>query len=216
MTPYRIATGCLLLFLASVLSSCVPPARKRVELGSGMQQSGARETTENNQAPKGTPSRSPGAATQDPKEIVLVPKELSGRVVGVHDGDTITVIDATNRQYKIRLSGIDAPELGQDFGRRSKENLSDLVFGKEVTIIHDKVDRYGRVVGKVLTEGRDANLLQVEAGLAWHFKTYEKEQSAEDRSSYASAETAARGARKGLWAQPNAVPPWDYRASKRR
>lgn len=76
---------------------------------------------------------------------------LSGRTVGVSDEDTITVLDLTNTQHKIRLAGIDAPEKSQPFGQRSKESLSDLVFGRTVTVETDKVDRYGRQVGKVMT-----------------------------------------------------------------
>lgn len=112
---------------------------------------------------------------------------LIGRVVSVADGDTITVLDDSNTQHKIRLAGIDAPERKQPFGQRSKELLSDLVFGKTVQIEIDKTDRFGRQVGKVLIAGRDANLAIVAAGLAWHYKKYQKEQSASDRLLYSRA-----------------------------
>lgn len=108
---------------------------------------------------------------------------LTGRTVGVSDGDTITVLDLTNTQHKIRLAGIDAPEKSQPFGQRSKESLSELVFGRTVTVETDKVDRYRRKVGKVRTpEGMDANLEQVRRGLAWHYKEYEQEQTEADRA----------------------------------
>jgi len=95
------------------------------------------------------------ASAQQPQQAI------TGRVVGVSDGDTITVLDAGQRQHKIRLDGIDAPESSQDFGKRAKQSLSDLVFGKSVTVIGNKTDRYGRTVGKVLCDGRDVNLEQI-------------------------------------------------------
>ena len=80
---------------------------------------------------------------------------LSGRVVGVADGDTVTVLDANHQQHKIRLSGIDAPEKSQAFGQRSKESMSALVFGKQVDVVWDKRDRYKRIVGKVMVQPAD-------------------------------------------------------------
>ncbi len=139
---------------------------------------------------------------------------IEGRVVGVSDGDTITVLDANNAQHKIRLSGIDAPEKKQPFGQRSKESLSDLVFNKPVAVDTDKQDRYGRKVGKVLVNGQDANLEQVKRGFAWHYKTYEREQPLLDRTAYTEAEIEAKAARRGLWADAEPVPPWDFRHNK--
>jgi len=139
---------------------------------------------------------------------------IEGRVVGVSDGDTITVLDSTNTQHKVRLSGIDAPEKKQPFGQRSKESLSDLVFDKPVTVDTDKQDRYGRKVGKVLVDGQDANLEQVKRGFAWHYKAYEREQPSIDRKVYAGAETEAKAARLGLWADTEPVPPWEFRHTK--
>ena len=140
---------------------------------------------------------------------------IQGQVVGVVDGDTITVLDATRSQHRIRLQGIDAPESHQAFGARSKQQLSDLVFAKEVSVEWEKRDRYGRVLGKVLAGGRDACLAQVRAGMAWHYKYYQEEQSPEDRRLYAEAEREARAARRGLWAEPDPVPPWDFRRGGR-
>ena len=114
-------------------------------------------------------------------------------VVGVSDGDTITVKDSKNPQIKVRLAGIDAPEKGQDFADRSKQNLSDLVFGKTVLLEGRKVDRYGRLVVKVLVNGIDINLQQVRSGLAWHFKAYESEQSAADRRFICECRTRRQG-----------------------
>lgn len=139
---------------------------------------------------------------------------ISGRVVGVNDGDTVTVLDANRTQYKIRLAGVDAPEKAQPFGQRSKEHLSDLIYGRTVVVEWDKLDRYGRTVGKILVNGRDANLEQVKAGMAWWYEKYRKEQSADDQRLYAQSEQQARAQRVGLWRDPDPTPPWDWRRRK--
>ena len=136
---------------------------------------------------------------------------IAGKVVGVADGDTVTVLDASHVQHKVRLEGIDAPEKAQPFGQRSKENLSRWVFGRQVVVETSKNDKYGRAVGKVLVGGVDANLEQVKAGFAWHYKQYAKEQSRSDRASYARAEDTARSSRLGLWRDANPMPPWEWR-----
>lgn len=142
-------------------------------------------------------------------------EQVQGRVVAVADGDTVTVLDDHKVQHKIRLAGIDAPENGMPYGQRSKQYLSDLVFGKTVILEGDKVDRYGRTVAKVLLNGRDVNLAQIAAGMAWHYKKYEREQSSNDRMLYGAEELDARAARRGLWGDPQPVAPWDWRAEKR-
>lgn len=135
----------------------------------------------------------------------------TGRVVAIADGDTITVLDANQTQHKVRLAGIDAPEKRQAFGNVSRQHLAAAVFGRTVTVDWTKHDRYGREIGKILIGGKDANFGQIEAGLAWHYKRYEREQSAEDRTAYAAAEEAARAARRGLWQDAAPVAPWAYR-----
>lgn len=139
---------------------------------------------------------------------------ITGQVVGVADGDTITVLDADKVQHKIRLAGIDAPEKKQAFGNRSKESLSDLVFDKTVNVETDKRDRYRREIGKVLVNGRDVNLVQVERGMAWFYRQYQREQSPNDRRLYEAAEDAAKAGRRGLWRDTDPVPPWEFRHSK--
>ena len=141
--------------------------------------------------------------------------DITGNVVGVDDGDTIAVLDADKVQHKIRLTGIDAPEKKQPFGNRSKQNLSDMVFNKTVTVETAKRDRYGRELGKVLAGGKDVNLEQVRAGMAWHYKAYERTQSATDRQAYADAENEAKAAKRGLWADADPTPPWEWRKSTR-
>ncbi|MBA2962164.1 MULTISPECIES: thermonuclease family protein [Ramlibacter] len=109
--------------------------------------------------------------------------DIDGAVVGVSDEDTITVLDDERVQHKVRLAGIDAPEKLQAFGARSKQSLSACAFGQRAHVDGEKVDHYGRLVGKVVVSGVDCNLRQVQAGLAWHYKQYQREQSAPDRRS---------------------------------
>lgn len=137
--------------------------------------------------------------------------QINGRVVSVVDGDTITVLDNTNTQHKIRLAGIDAPEKSQPFGSTSKKSLSDLVYGKQVEVDWKKHDRYGRIVGKVLVNGMDANLMQIKRGMAWFYTKYQNEQSTQDRQEYAGAQDYAENNSIGLWADKNPTPPWNFR-----
>lgn len=140
---------------------------------------------------------------------------LQGVVVAIQDGDTLTLLDDSKTQHRIRLAGIDAPEKGQPFGQLSTEGLSGLVFRHDVAVEWKKRDRYGRVVGKVILSGRDVNLAQVEAGLAWHYLDYAREQSPTDRDLYSQAESRARDANLGLWRDAAPVAPWAFRKSKR-
>jgi endonuclease YncB( thermonuclease family) len=137
--------------------------------------------------------------------------EIVGRVVKVSDGDTITVLDGSKAQHRVRLLGVDAPEKGQDFGEVSRRELAALVAGGEVTVVWHKRDRYGRILGVVYANGIDAGLVQIKRGNAWHYKTYERDQSPNERRLYANAERDARAARIGLWSQPTQTPPWDWR-----
>ena len=140
---------------------------------------------------------------------------LYGRVVAVADGDTVTVLDNDHRQHKIRLMGIDAPEKKQPYGSRSKQSISDLVFNRQVQVEYDKTDKYGRTVGKIIVNGIDANLEQVKTGMAWHYKQYQREQSASDRAAYADAENEARAVRRGLWQEDEPTPPWGWRRQQK-
>lgn len=139
---------------------------------------------------------------------------LDGRVVGVTDGDTVTVLDAAKTEYKIRVAGIDAPEKAMPWGQKSKQAMSDRVYGRDVRVDWSKRDRYGRIVGKVIVDGKDAGLALVGEGLAWHYKKYENEQPLADRLEYARLENEARSMRRGLWSDPAPVPPWEWRKQK--
>ena len=150
---------------------------------------------------------------------------LEGRVVGVTDGDTLTLLNSERKRYKIRLGGIDAPEDGQPFGQRSKENLSDMVFGKDVRVEWKKRDKYKRIVGKVWVQPEscptcpmtlDAGHAQITVGLAWWYRKYAREQSPVDRGAYEFSEQEARAKRVGLWSEPDPVPPWEWRRNLRK
>jgi len=136
---------------------------------------------------------------------------LTGKVVKITDGDTLYVLDANYKEHRIRLAGIDTPERKQAYGLASRKHLLSIVAGQQVRIEYQKWDRYGRILGKVWVNGVDACLEQVKAGLAWHYKKYQHEQSLEDRQLYADAESNARNERLGLWRENNPNPPWEYR-----
>jgi endonuclease YncB( thermonuclease family) len=140
---------------------------------------------------------------------------LQGKVVGVADGDTITVLDATNTKHKIRLQGIDAPEKAQAFGQKSKQSLHELVHSKQVTVEFQKKDQYGRTLGKVLLNGNDICLEQIKLGMAWHYKQYESTQPKEDRAQYRQTEQDAKASKVGLWNDKNPIPPWEFRRKEK-
>jgi len=129
--------------------------------------------------------------------------------VGVHDGDSITVLTADKTQVKIRLEGIDAPELKQAFGAKSKQALSDLIFGKQVVVRVTGHDRYRRTLSRVICGGLDVNLEMVRMGFAWRYDKYSEDPA------LMAAQSAARAARRGLWSDPNPVQPWEWREAKK-
>ena len=133
---------------------------------------------------------------------------VTGRVVVVSDGDTISVLTPAKEQVKVRLYAIDAPEAKQAFGARAKQELSDLVYGKTVTIEVEDKDRYGRTVGRVFADGVDVNLEMVRRRFAWWYRAYAKKDVA-----LAKAEAEAKNAGRGLWADKTPVPPWEFRRS---
>jgi endonuclease YncB( thermonuclease family) len=129
------------------------------------------------------------------------------RVVGVHDGDTVTCLDESNQQQKVRLAEIDAPEIGQDYGKVSREVLAEMVFGKTVEVTEDGKDRYGRWIGHLSSNGVDVNRQMIATGNAWHYVDYSRD------TSLAALQSQAQSQRLGLWAQPSPVAPWDFRKS---
>ena len=141
--------------------------------------------------------------------------EVTGRVVAIADGDTITVLDALKEQHKIRLAFIDAPEKNQPYGQRSKQHLLELANGKQASADCYKTDRYGRLICIVHVDGQDVGLAQIEAGLAWWYRSYAHEQLPRQRSGYESAEDRAAADRIGLWQDQDPVPPWEWRHQRK-
>jgi micrococcal nuclease len=131
-------------------------------------------------------------------------------VIGISDGDTLTVLNESKQQVKIRLSEIDAPEARQPFGTRSKQSLSELCFGKQAQIKPQAKDRYGRTVARVTCEGADANAEQVNRGMAWVYGKYAK-----DHNLYV-LQHDAKVAKRGLWTDPAPTPPWEWRKSNKQ
>ena len=140
---------------------------------------------------------------------------LIGRVVAVGDGDTVTVLTGQHRQFKIRLSGIDAPEKKQAFGSYARDKLAQHVAGQSVVIEWSKTDRYGRILGKVEIDGEDINLTQVREGSAWVYTRYLRELAPADRERYVAAQRLARAQHRGLWRDATAQPPWQWRRQRR-
>lgn len=130
--------------------------------------------------------------------------ELAGRVVAVHDGDTITVLVA-GRDIRVRLAGIDAPEWGQPFRNASRHALEAQLAGREVRVVERGRDGFGRVLGRVYVGAVDVNAEQVRSGYAWVFRRFEQDPV------LLALEAEAEAARRGLWREPNPVPPWRWR-----
>lgn len=148
-------------------------------------------------------------------------------VVGVSDGDTITArcgSPGSYEQIRVRLAAIDAPEKGQSFGQRAKQAMSALVFGKAARLDCYKTDRYGRSVCNVWVapasapdgpQTLDAGLAMITQGMAWWYRAYAGEQTPQARGQYEFAEREARAKRAGMWADPEPVPPWEWRRQRR-
>lgn len=138
-------------------------------------------------------------------------EDLRGKVVGIADGDTLTLLTERREQVRIRLSDIDAPERRQPYGTRARQMLADLAFGKPARIEVRDTDRYGRTVGRVFVAGQDLNAAMVRRGGAWVYRRYS------DDAALLPLEREAQMQRRGLWSLPEAerVPPWEWRAVKR-
>jgi endonuclease YncB( thermonuclease family) len=201
----------LFLMMMTTLAALPTPVRAH---GGGLDKHGCHNDRKKNdyhchggdQAKKSFRSRQ---VTIPPQESPLQSEVLSGEVVGITDGDTLLVLDAGEKQHTIRLVDIDAPERKQAFGTRSRQALAALCFNKPATVIGRELDQYGRILGRVLCAGVDANAKQVTEGMAWVFVRY-----APKNSPLYRLEQQARRARRGLWADANPIAPWDYRARK--
>ena len=136
---------------------------------------------------------------------------LEGRVTEVSDGDTLTLSDLELRPQTIHLFGIDAPELGQDFGPKARSSLSALAFNHTAKAHCTAHDRYGHALCVVYVQGKDIGLEQIRTGMAWWNQGHVLRQTAQDRSIYQQAEFNAKIRRLGLWNSKNPTPPWNWR-----
>ena len=134
----------------------------------------------------------------------------SGKVVGISDGDTFTMLNNDKQEIRVRLYGIDAPEKNQDFGKVSKKFLSDLIYNKQVTIMEMDRDRYNRIVSIAKIDSIVVNEVMLEEGLAWHYDQYD------NNPYWIALELAAQKQRRGLWRDEAPTPPWNFRKQKRK
>jgi micrococcal nuclease len=139
-------------------------------------------------------------------------KTVTGKVVKVADGDTITILDSDNRQHKIRLYGIDTPEKSQAYGKKAKTFTANLVAGKAVKVKVYDTDRYGRSVGVVFVGGPNVNRAIIKNGFAWQYRKYCKASFCDD---WLGLERQARNHGIGLWGGKNPQAPWDWRRAKK-
>lgn len=142
--------------------------------------------------------------------MAQTPTAITGTVIGVTDGDTLTILDANKVRHIVRLAEIDAPEIGhgkpgQPFGHGAKQSLASICFGQPAQATVASTDRYGRLVARVNCNGRDANAEQVRAGMAWVYDKYAKDLSLR------ADQDKARAAKIGLWREASPVAPWDWR-----
>lgn len=142
----------------------------------------------------------------------LCAAEIQGKVIRVLDGDTIEVktlpakIVVYEVPIRVRLINIDAPEKKQPFGRWSTNQLKTLLAGQSVTVSYTQTDRYGRIIGRVFTtNGTDASRFMVQSGAAWVYARYNTDKS------LSALQREAQEQKRGLWADPNPVPPWEWR-----
>lgn len=136
-------------------------------------------------------------------------KNIEGKCVKVDDGDTFTFLDQQKQQHRIRLEGIDAPEKGMPFSKKSKELLSALLKDNKVYIVVIGYDQYKRALAKVRVRNTNVNLEMLTKGMAWHYKKHSKDEK------YAKAEINARKTKIGLWQENKPMPPWSVRAYRR-
>jgi endonuclease YncB( thermonuclease family) len=158
--------------------------------------------------------RSSAEKSGSPSKTASVPESarlLKGTAVHISDGDTFIIEDENGKRTTVRIHAIDAPELAQDFGLESRENLRALIADQQVEVSKHDTDQFQRIVGSVFIGEKNVGLEQIAGGFAWHFKQYQKEQTVDERQAYSKAEETARNLRLGLWRENNPLPPKDYR-----
>lgn len=140
---------------------------------------------------------------------------ITVKVVGISDGDTITVLTVNKQQLKVRLAGIDAPERSQAYGMRARKHLADHIYGKIVELETRGTDKYKRTLGVVFFNQQDINELMIKDGYAWFYSKYAASQPEEEAGRYAEAEDEAKSDELGLWAGKDPMPPWVYRKEQK-
>lgn len=140
---------------------------------------------------------------------LVLPSPFIAKVIGVKDGDTVEVL-YEKQPYVIRLADIDCPEKGQAFGQNAKNYCSEVCFGKQVSVVHDnKFDRNKRLIATIIYEGKNINETLVAEGLAWHYVDYSR------KPHISTIQQKAQAQKVGLWSDPQAMPPWEWRKAKR-
>jgi endonuclease YncB( thermonuclease family) len=135
---------------------------------------------------------------------------ITGKVIKVADGDTVTLLTDKKEQIKIRLDGIDCPERSQDFGTKAKDFTNSLCYGKRVKVEAKGIDKYGRTLGVIWVGSVNLNEELLHNGLAWHYIQYNHSQQ------YAELEKQAQQKKLNLWSIPNPIAPWDFRKAKKQ
>ncbi len=146
------------------------------------------------------------------RHVFAVAREITGKVVAIADGDTLTILTEEKKQIRLRLSDIDAPERRQPYGTRAREMLADLCFGKTVRANYSSADRYGRPIARIHAGETDINAEMVRRGGAWVYRKFSR-----DRSLLA-IEDEAKAGKRGLWSLPERerIPPWEWRSERTR
>lgn len=139
----------------------------------------------------------------------MVSESIPGKVTRIVDGDTFILLTADNRQERIRLDGIDAPEKGQDFSEKARQHLASLIAGKSVRVEYRSKDMYGRILGTVYIGSVNVNDEMIRNGLAWQYK-YNRSKK------YAALQEEAKANKRNIWSMKNPVSPYEYRKSKRK
>lgn len=160
-----------------------------------------------------TPPSANPETIQEPTQAKVEKKNIpltSGKVVGISDGDTFTLLVKGNTTVRVRLYGIDAPEKAQDFGIQAKQKLSALIFSKRINVEEKDTDRYGRLVGVVYVHGLNVNEEMLRAGYAWHYTLFD------ENADWDRLEQSARLKGVGLWRRPTQEAPWEWRKEMRK
>lgn len=146
--------------------------------------------------------------------LISCAETIVGQIIGISDGDTLILADASRASQTIRLLAIDAPELAQDFGQQARTALSAQVANQQATADCRTLDQRLHKLCVVSVAGRDVGLEQIRSGMAWWNKEHNAQQSAKERADYAQAEFMAKIHRYGLWNSKNPTPPWDWRRGR--